>query len=470
MRALPLTLTALVCAALAACAVGPNYQAPHVTLTQAYVGHEAITEGITPQAWWQGFQDPLLDKTVERALAANLDLAQALARVTQARAIAQSAGTRLLPVVDAAGDTERVHGSLKSPMGALASAVGAPRDHTDHAIGVQASWELDLFGTLRRRREAAQAEAQAALANAGAMRIAIAAEASDAYLALRGLQARLAVAQEQERTQSKLLALIQQRCDEGVSSDRERQRALGALEGTRASMAPLVAAIDGQLARLDVLMGAQAGTHRAEYGAVAAVPMPVQPSASLTPSDLLRRRPDVIAAEQQLRAANARIGAAMGEYYPHASLGAALGFASMGSSAILSSEAAQSQGLVGLRWRLFDFGRIDAEVAVAQGREAQALAAYRAAILKASEDVETALSRYVQRGVETQALTRQIAALTAARAQALVAYQHGVVGLIDVLDADRELLSASDKLAAARSEQARASVAAFRALGGGWSG
>jgi len=469
MRPICLSLTLLLPSILASCAaVGPDYKPPNVPLIASYIGTQAITLGETSDTWWRSFNDPLLDRAVERALTNNMDFAQVGARVEQARAAARLAGANLSPAVNVSSSAERTHESLKSSVGELAHGVGAPRDYSEYALGTQASWELDIFGGLRRGREAAKAEELVAEANAGAMRVSIAAEVADAYLALRGLQARLAVAEDQERTQARLVELIQQRFAEGLSSNRELQRAIGALEGVRASIPPLHAAIDGQLNRLDVLMGVQAGIHRAELLPSAAVPAAPPPSGSLTPADLLRRRPDVVAAEHRLIAANARIGAAIAEYYPHVSIGAALGFVSLGATGLLSSDALRAQGVAGLRWRLFDFGRIDAEVAGARGKEAEALAAYRGAILRATEDVETALSRFTQSGIETRILEQQIAALHSARTQTQLAYRNGVVGLIDVLDADRELLTASDRLATAKSEEARASVAAFRALGGGW--
>jgi NodT family efflux transporter outer membrane factor (OMF) lipoprotein len=424
----------------------------------------------TTDTWWREFHDPLMDQVVERALAQNLDLAQVQARVDQARAAAKAAGAALAPILIADTSAERSRQSLKSPLGQLAQAVGADRSYSDYSVGTQASWELDLFGGLRRAREAAKADAQAAEITAGAMRVSTAAETADAYLALRGLQARMIVAQQQENTQSKLVELVRQRVGQGLSSDRELQRAIGSLEGVRASIPRLRAAIDAQLNRLDVLMGAQAGTHRAELLAAADVPAAPVPSGSVTPSDLLRRRPDVVAAERRVAASNARVGAALSGYYPHVSLQGAVGWASLGTSDLFTSDAQQFQGIAGLRWRLFDFGRVDAEVAAARGRKAESLAAYRASILRASEDVETALSRFEQSGMEEQVLERQIAALRSAREQTQLAYRSGVAALIDVLDADRELLAASDRLAMARSETARASVAAFRALGGGWQG
>lgn len=456
---------------LTACAVGPDYRRPEIHLTSTYVGGNALrASAATSDTWWGEFNDPLLNRVVERALAQNLDIAQVQARVDQARAAARAAGAALTPSLVAVGSAESVHQSLKSPFGEIAHAVGAARNYGDYALGTDASWELDLFGGLRRGREAAMAEMASAEVAAGAVRISIAAEAADGYLALRGLQARLAVAAEQEETENKLVELIRQRFEQGVSSNRELQRAVGALEGVRASIPPLRAAIDGQLNRLDVLMGVQAGTYRAELLPPKVVPIAPQPSGSLTPADLLRRRPDVIAAERRVAAANARIGAALAEYYPHVSLTGALGLESLGSRDLFTGDALQAAGIAGLRWRLFDFGRVDAEVAAARGRNAEALAAYRAAVLRASEDVESALSRFTQSSIETGVLEREIVALRAARGQTQLAYQNGAVALIDVLDADRELLSASDALAAASAETSRASVAAFRALGGGWTG
>jgi NodT family efflux transporter outer membrane factor (OMF) lipoprotein len=468
MRAIHLSLAVLTLALPADRAVGQDHKQPAVALTSSFIGGNAIVAATTPDTWWRAFNDPILNRAVERALKQNLDLAQVQARVVQARAAARLAGANLMPTANASGSAEGVHSSLKSPLGEIAHGVGAARDYSDYSLGALATWEIDLFGGLRHSRDAAIGDERATEASAGAMRVSIAAEVADAYITLRGLQARLAVAEDQEQTQAKLVELVQRRFDEGVSSDRELQRAIGAMEGVRASSPPLRAAIDGQLNRIDVLMGAQAGTYRAEFLSPVAVPMAPTPSGSLMPADLLRRRPDVVAAEHRLTASDARIGAAIAEYYPRFSIGGALGYASLGASNLFGADALQAQGIAGLRWRLFDFGRIDAEVAIARSRDAEALSAYRSAILEATADVESALSQLTQREMETRILERQITALRAAREQTHLAYQNGVVALIDVLDADRELLAASDRHVAAESEEARASVAAFRALGGGW--
>ena len=458
----------LAATALAGCTVGPDYERPQLALTPAYMAAPQIDAAAADGVWWQGFGDPLLARLVDKAVTGNTDLAQARARIDQSRALARAAGAALLPSLDATGGVTTLSQSLATPVGRVTTALGTPRGYTEYDVGARASWEIDVFGGLRRGREAARAELDAAVASTGAVRVAVAAETADAYLTLRALQARLGVAEQQTRNQSLLVDLVRQRFDQGIAAEREYNRASAALDGVRASAAPLRAGIAGQLNRIDVLVGEQPGSNRAELVAVAAIPVAPVPAGSAAPADLLRRRPDVAAAERRLAASNARIGAAVAEYYPHVSLSGLLGVASLGTASLFTGGAVQASGGAGIRWRLFDFGRVDAEVAQARGGQAEALAAWRGSVFHAAEDVETALSRLSEAHVERASLERQVAALTTARRQAQDAYRGGVVGLIDVTDADRELLGAADRLATVRGDEARAAVAAYRALGGGW--
>jgi NodT family efflux transporter outer membrane factor (OMF) lipoprotein len=461
-------LLLLVATALAGCTVGPTYHPPRAGLTPGFMGANAIDNRVAEASWWRGFDDPLLVTLIDKAVANNTDLAQARARLAQSRAVARGAGAALLPTLDGTGDATTTSQSLQTPLGLVSQQLGLPRGYNQYAVGAQASWEIDLFGGLRRGREAARADLAASEAGTGAVEIAISAETADAYLTLRALQARLQVATDQERNEALLADLVKQRVDQGIAPDRELNRATAALDGVRASMAPLRAGIAAQINRLDVLVGEQPGANRALLIEARVIPTAPIPTGSTLPTDLLRRRPDVIAAERRLAAANARIGVALADYYPHVSLTSLFGVASLGTSSLFTGGAVQASGGAGLRWRLFDFGRVDAEVGQAKGVQAEALAAWRGSVLTAAEDVETSLSRLAEAHLQREALVRQVAALTTARGQAQDAYRVGVVGLIDVTDADRELLSASDKLAGVRAEESRAAVAAFRALGGGW--
>ena len=466
--------TFLSASVLASCAVGPDYHRPQVALPDHYIGqpanrtHAAAPVDIT--SWWDGFNDSLLAQFVSRALAQNLDLAQAAARVTQARAALGGADAALLPSGNVSASTVRARQSVETPLGKLLN--GTPdydRWGNAHEADLGASWEIDVFGGLRRGREAALADYQASEAGVAATRLEVAAQTADVYIAIRGLQSRLEVARRQVKVEEELLAKIQLLYSRGLAADYEVQQAQGELAQVKATVPALQTELDRAMNALDVMLGSPAGTHRAEL--MAAAPMPATPRiASLgSPADLLQRRPDLIVAERHLAAANARIGEAISEYYPKFSLSGLLGSATIVSSGdLFTSGANQAAGVLGLRWRLFDFGRINAQIKQARGRDAEALAAYRLAVLRATEDVEDAFSGLVNREEQAATLTQGEASLAKARASSSIAYQHGTASLIDVLRTDATLLQASDARAQARTESARAAVAVFKALGVGW--
>ena len=465
----------------AGCEVGPDYHAPDVRLTPAFRTGQKPTSQATAQrpapsttssqAWWNGFGDPALTTIIARASEQNLDLAQAKARLTQSRALARAAGAALAPSASATSDASKVRQSLQSPIGEIGRHLpGYERDYPEVSLGGAASWEIDIFGGLRRAQEAARAEAVASDDLFAAIHVSVQADAADAYLQVRALQARLTVAQRQATVESDLVALVRQRNGQGVSPEREDHEAQAALEGVNASIPPLRQSLEIQLNRLDVLMGVQPGTYRGELEAPAPIPSPPTLANSGRPADLLRRRADVAAAEEKLVAANAQIGAAVADYYPKLSLSALVGLDSVQTGRLFAGDAVQAQATGGLRWRLFDFGRVDAEVAQAKGRKTEALAAYRSTILRAAEEVENAFSDLTQQEARASALSRQIDELTVARRQAQEAYDGGVISLTEVRDADRDLLAASDQLAQAQGGAARAAVASYRALGGGWGG
>jgi NodT family efflux transporter outer membrane factor (OMF) lipoprotein len=308
------------------CAVGPSYRKPATTLEKFHnaVAVEARpTSAPTPalETWWEGFNDPMLSRIVQRARDQNLDLAAALARVRQARAAATEAGAQLLPTFDLNGQATRIHQSLESPVGQIASHLPAfNRDQSIYDAGLGASWELDLFGGLRRGREAASAEADAATAEQVGIRISVTADAADAYLRVRGDQARIAVAEQQVLTDEHLLELVRQRFSRGLAAVREVAQAEALIFQARASLQPLRIDLEAQMNRLDVLLGVQPGTSSAELQTPRDIPSVPSVSTSDGPLEVLRRRPDVIAAERHLAASNARIGQALADYYPKVSL------------------------------------------------------------------------------------------------------------------------------------------------------
>lgn len=462
---------------LAGCTVGPDYVRPEVKTNASYASQPLLDQrDVAPaapalDAWWQGFDDPELTRIIGRVMNQNLDLAAAMARVDQARAAAREAGAQLAPQGSFDGQVAQLHQSTKGPLGEVASSLpGYKRTQTLETLGVGASWELDLAGGLHRGAEAATAEAQAAEAAQDGVRVSIAAEAADSYFQVRGAQERIRLAQQQIDTEQQLLDLVKLRLAGGLATSREVAQAQALVLQARATLPPLRMALQQQLNRLDVLMGAAPGTYAAELKDGAQSYRVPAIGTDGGPDMLLRRRPDVIAAERKLAATNARIGVATAEYYPKVSLGALLGFESLSSASLFSSQAFQPQAALGLHWRLFDFGRVDAEVAQAKGANAEALAQYRQSMLRATEDVENAIVSLAELETQHRDLTAEVAAHQSARDAAEDAYKGGAVSLFEVLDEDRQLLNARDELARVHADDARAAVATFRALGGGWPG
>ncbi|GLQ91980.1 efflux transporter outer membrane subunit [Dyella acidisoli] len=460
---------------LAGCAVGPDYVRPDIAMPEHFQGQAEVdqryaTTSADLATWWTGFGDPQLTRYVTLALEQNLDLAQASARVAQARAGLGAANAALLPAGNISGQAARVYQSVQTPLGQVLNATpGFDRYGNDYEVNFNASWELDAFGGLRRGRQAALADYQASEAGVVATRLAVAAQTADIYITIRGLQARLNVARKQVRTQQDLLATIKLLYGKGLAAELQVRQAEGALAQVQASVPVLEAGLDAAMNALDVMLGSQPGTHRAELMEAGDIPVAPQIATTETPGELLRRRPDLIVAERRLAASNARIGVAIAEYYPKLSLSGLIGSAtSVAGGNLFTGGANQAAGVLGLRWRLFDFGRINAQIQQAKGQQAEMLAAYRLAALHATEDVENAFSTLVKREEEAAVLTQGVDSLGRARAASFAAYQKGVVSLIEVLQADESLLRASDERAQAQTESTRAAVAAFKALGGGW--
>jgi NodT family efflux transporter outer membrane factor (OMF) lipoprotein len=434
---------------VAACEAGPHYVAPRATLAPFHnaAALRGRNAGTPPplDTWWRGFGDPVLNGLIEQALKENLDLAASFARVQQARAAAGSAAANLRPTVDASAQGSAYSQSLTGPFGRIGALVpGYNRDQRIYDGGVAASWEIDIAGGLRRNREAADATAQAATADLAGMRVTVAAEVADAYLQIRADQARITTVSEQIEVDGHSLALVRQLRSRGIGDERQVTQAEAVLAQAQAALPPLHIEREGQLNRLDILLGAQPGTLAAPLSRPSPVPPPPAIPDSVMPTDFLRRRPDVIAAERQLAASNARIGVAVSDYYPKLSL----------------------SGLLG--WRIFDFGKVDAEVAHARGANAEALARYRQTVLRAAGDVEDAFNSLTESASRTSRLEAEVHSLQRSRDLSQQAFAAGAIPLTDVLDADRQLLTARDALEENRGDAARAAVRSYRALGGGW--
>jgi NodT family efflux transporter outer membrane factor (OMF) lipoprotein len=473
-RLLRIALASFAATAIVGCAVGPEYRPPNDLLhafhastipvaADANGGEEALG------TWWTGFNDPVLAQVVQRARDQNLSLSAALARVQAARAVVNHAGAELLPTTGIESQAVRIHQSLQSPIGQIGSHLpGFDRNLSLYDVGVSASWEIDLFGGLHRTRQVAGAEYQAAEAAQVGTRITVTADTADAYLKIRGIQERRRLLTQQIDVAAQMLSLTLERVRSGVANVREVAAAETQLAQLKAAIEPLDIELEIQSNRLDVLLGQQPGTVADVLREPAEIPKVPPIPAPGTPTQVLRRRPDVIAAERTLAAANARIGQALSEYYPKVSIGGLVGSESTSTGGLFTSATFQPEAVTGLRWRLFDFGRVGAEVSLARAEHAEALAEYRNSILHAAEDVEDAFSALAKFQAVQMQMETMVAALDRSLRAAKDSRLVGAESKLTVLDAERQLLVAQEALALARQNSCLAAVGTFRAIGGGW--
>ena len=301
-----LALTAL----LAACAAGPDYQRPDIALPDHYQATSGPTaSNIDLSRWWDSFDDPVLSQLINQALATNLDLAAAQARVAQARAAAGEANAATLPQLNLDGAVARQRQSLVSPLGLLGRQYPQySRDQTWQQLGLGASWELDLAGGLHRQSEAMQAQAEAAEATHAGTRISVAAETADAYFQLRSNQAAEVLLQSQIAADQQYVTVMRNRSQQGVATDRDVDDAAAQLAQDQSLQPALHAQWVKQANRLDVLLGNVPGTGPASLRSSAQPGWQLPPlPGDLHPAQLLQRRPDIIAAERRLAASTTRI-------------------------------------------------------------------------------------------------------------------------------------------------------------------
>ncbi|HTU09768.1 MAG TPA: efflux transporter outer membrane subunit [Allosphingosinicella sp.] len=442
-------------AALSACTVGPNYRPPASSSLQVpdtYYQRDAQAAPANLAAWWEQFDDPLLTRLIGEASAANLDLALASSRLTQARESLVQARAGLVPTVGASGSAGR--------------SVGDGNDRSTFSIGADASWEIDLFGRIRRGIEAANADAEGVYYDREALRVAIAGELATNYIQARLTQERLALARESLAIADDNLQIAQWRVQAGLASSLDSEQARAARAQTAATIPSLEQDFASSTYRIAVLTGRAPGTLTAELGEAKPVPRGPREVAAGIPADTLRQRPDIRSAERSLAAATARIGVAEAQLYPGLRLSGSIGTSAFSLGGLFSAITGSILG--GIDQVLFDGGRLRSQVRAQQAATEGALATYRQSILTALEDVENALAAL------NAARRRQVeftTALDAANNSAILAriqYRSGLTSFDQLLDVERSLVSARDGLASSRADESLALVQLYRAMGGGW--
>jgi len=449
---------------LAGCTVGPDYVRPEVAMPQTW--HSSLGEGLAdgeadPQvlaSWWTTLDDPVLSDLIERAVAGNLDLETARSRIREARARRRIAAGGLLPAFNAGASATSSRTDRRA---------GFDTSGQVYASSLDAGWELDIFGGIRRSVEAAAADVNATEENLRDVLVSLLAETALNYIEVRTFQARIAAAEASLEAQGETYQLVLWRLEAGLDDELAAQQARYNLENTRSQIPSLRAGLQEAMNRIAVLLGQPPGALNAGLEDPEPVPIPPQEVAVGVPADIVRRRPDVRRAERELAAQTARIGVAVADLYPRLALNGSVGIETLSFREPASSRTWLASGGPRLSWAVFD-PTIRPNIEVQSELQEQALVQYEAVILASLEEVENAMMAYVQ---EQRRRENLLAATNAAQAAAELAqfkYQAGLTDFTTVLDAERSLLSFQDQLHQSDGAVTSNVIRLYKALGGGW--
>ncbi|HEV2676979.1 MAG TPA: efflux transporter outer membrane subunit [Aliidongia sp.] len=459
----------LLALAAAGCTVGPDYVPPGTDAPAAWT--EASAPGLIgtgPEAaqqlqqWWTSFNDPTLDRLVATAITGNLDLKIAQQRLLEARAQRTSAAAGYYPTLSATGSAERQRYStaLKfPPFGGLANTFEA---------GFDASWEIDIFGKTRRAVEAADASVDASVESRRDVLVSLLAELGQDYATLRSAQARLAIAQRNIRVDQDALDLTREKYKGGLGNELDVAQAQAQLETLNAAVPQLQTLVAQQSHAIAVLLGQEPGALEAEL----AVPAPLPPAPPILPatmpSDVVRNRPDIRAAERQIAGSNAQIGVAIAQMFPTFSISPSFDLAAGSLHHLLNDGALQWGAPASISVPLFEGGRLEANVAQAKAVAEEDRLTYRKTVLTAFQEVEDALVAYGAERRRHDRLTAAVAADRIAVDRATALYRSGLGNFLSVLDSERSLYSAEDASAQSELTLTQQTIALYKALGAGW--
>lgn len=468
----------LLVALLAGCSVGPDYQLPEIAMPAHWTGAAPVNPQRQPpqalRAWWKSFRDPVLDRLVEDAIANNLDVATARARLREARAARQQAIGRLLPTLTSVGsETWQYAGASGNGLagnGPGGSASGTAISRSFQA-GFDASWELDLFGGNRRAVEAATYSADAAAEQVDGALLSLVADVAATYVEARGYQARMALSRRTAATQREMATLTRSKAEAGSSAAVDVERALAQALNTAADLPATETALTRSLNQLAILIAQPPGSiaSRLEPGN-GRIPERAAALPTGLPADILSNRPDVRQAERQLAAATAQIGTADANRYPDISLSGNL--TTSGSNLVDLARASSIGWGFGpnVSVPLFNGGALEAASDAARARRDQALLALRTSVLSALGDVENALAASRNDRLRRTQLAEAASHSRAAARMTRSLFETGTASFLDTLDAERSLYAAEDALIQARVAIATDTIALAKALGGGMAG
>jgi NodT family efflux transporter outer membrane factor (OMF) lipoprotein len=464
-------------AILTGCEVGPNYSPPQEHMPATWVAPPTTRASITVQEplqvekWWTTFQDPELDSLVRRAVQSNLDVKLAAERIRAARATICIAGSTLLPFFN--GNGAYTHSLNAANRTTLTLPSGKTRTFDAKAQdfwtgGFDASWEIDIFGGIRRGVEAATANYEATVEDRRDVLVSLLGELATDYVQLRGFQQQVKIGQENLTAQQRTLQATRENKDIGRGTGLDVANSEAEVAGTGASVANFQSLVQQQIYAISVLLGEEPATLLEELSTESQIPIapPLVPVG--LPSELLRRRPDIRRAERQLAAATANIGVAVSDLFPHLGLN---GSVSVGGSRFSNLGNWDNRVLsIGpsFNWAIFDSGAIWSNIEVSNAAQAQALLTYRKTILTALQDVETSLTAYAQEQQRRALLADAVAANQRAVAFAIELWNAGTKDFLNVLVTQESLFGAQNALVQSNQAVATDLVAIYKALGGGW--
>ena len=456
----------LLLAGLAGCTVGPDYRKPVPVVSNRWQVEREPAAGLKPidpealKTWWKSFGDARLDRLMNQALSGNLDLKMALARIDQARAQRRGTRAELFPEVNASANA----GRFDNPLPGI---VPTSTRFNLFELGFDAVWEVDLFGRLRRRLEAATADLGAAAEDYAQSLVTLTADLARAYVEYRSLQNQLRITRSNLDTQQHTLRLTERLFEVGSGTRHDVVRARAQTETTAAQIPSLKAELMATLRQMEVLVGKQPGALTLDLEEPS--PVPIAPGREIlaSPAATIRHRPDLRVAERRLAAATALQGAAIAEWFPKLSLATFLGFRNTQLEDLFKS-ASFSYAVAGnLLQPLVNFGRIQAGIDLADAQQREAYVAFEKAVLEALRETETALTRYLQEELRRQSLARSVADQRESVRLSQLRYQEGVISFLDVLDAQRALYAAELELARSQAAVSTQLIAVYKALGGG---
>ena len=462
---------------LGGCEVGPNYKPPVTRTPAGWVAPPTtqasvlVGQPIQVERWWTTFNDPELDSLVRRAVESNLSVEAATERIVEARASLGISTAGFFPTVNAAGSYSRsfsaAGGNTTTTTGGITRTVG-PRPHDVWQAGFDASWELDVFGGLRRQIEAAGASLDATIEDRRDVLVTLLGDVATNYILLRGYQQEIAISNENLAVQVRNTKLARDKKQLGTGTDLDIALADSIVASTLAAIATLESLEQQTIYSLSVLLAMPPTALDRELSSREKIPVPPPVVPVGLPSELLRRRPDIRRAERQLAAATAEIGVATADLFPKFNLNGTLTLQGNRYQALSNwGDRFWSFG-PSFTWPIFDAGRIWSNIQVQNAVQAQAYTAYKQAVLTALQDVQNALVAYAKEQQRRVALNDAVAANERAVTLASKRYNQGLTDYLNVIDAERSLFSSQDALVQSNRAVGTDLVALYKALGGGW--